>query len=126
MDTMFDPESMQTEKVRFLSEIYFKLAESSPELASAFALGKDVIVVHGDVTYEVIGNENQSDLINETNLIPTKSVDQNINVTPAPKSDQEPVETDASLPIPCTSSLIVAFFPMMLLILVNLKSAKRN
>ena len=54
IDTGFDPQKMQTVKVAFLSEDYFKLAEARPELAAAFALGEKVIALSGGVAYEVV------------------------------------------------------------------------
>ena len=53
-DTAFDPEKMETVKVAFLSEDYFALADSRPELAAAFALGQSVIVISDRVAYEVV------------------------------------------------------------------------
>ncbi|KXK49679.1 MAG: hypothetical protein UZ13_02950 [Chloroflexi bacterium OLB13] len=45
---------MTTEKVEFLSDAYFDLLDSTPELAAYFALGERVIVVLDGVAYEVI------------------------------------------------------------------------
>jgi Ca-activated chloride channel family protein len=56
-DTAYDPESMQTVKVPFLSEDYFALAQSREELGAAFALGERVIALSGSVAYEVVGAE---------------------------------------------------------------------
>ena len=53
-DTTFDPERMLTIKVPFLSEEYFTLADSRPELASAFALGQAVIVISEGLAYQVV------------------------------------------------------------------------
>ena len=38
-DTIFQPDTMQTEKVVFLSDAYFELLEAHPELGDYFALG---------------------------------------------------------------------------------------
>ncbi len=54
VDTAFDPQNMQTIKVAFLSEDYFALAKSHPDLASAFALGQAVIAFSDGVLYEVV------------------------------------------------------------------------
>jgi Ca-activated chloride channel family protein len=54
VDTAFDPDGMKTVKVAFLSDDYFKLSQSSPELGSAFALGSRVIAIHNGVAYEVV------------------------------------------------------------------------
>jgi len=45
---------METVKVAFLSEDYFALADSRPELAAAFALGQSVIAISDRVAYEVV------------------------------------------------------------------------
>ncbi len=57
VDTAFDPDTMQTVKVPFLSEDYFALAEARPELGEAFALGPRVIVLSEGVAYEVVDSE---------------------------------------------------------------------
>jgi hypothetical protein len=53
-DTRYDPDAMSTVKVAFLSPDYFALAQSDPSLADALALGEQVIVVAGEVVYEVV------------------------------------------------------------------------
>ena len=45
---------MQTVKVAFLSEDYYALAKSRPDLAAAFALGQAVIAFSDGVLYEVV------------------------------------------------------------------------
>ncbi len=52
-DTAFEPDTMTTEKVAFLSDAYFALLDEHPELAEYFALGDRVIVVLEDTAYEV-------------------------------------------------------------------------
>jgi Ca-activated chloride channel family protein len=58
-DTAFDPETMQTVKVSFLSDDYFTLAQAQADLGAAFALGEKVIALSGGVAYEVVGMEEQ-------------------------------------------------------------------
>jgi Ca-activated chloride channel homolog len=53
-DTTFEPDTMTTEKVEFLSDAYFDLLLEKPELGPFFALGDRVIVVLDDVAYEVV------------------------------------------------------------------------
>src|SRR5690606_26600937 len=43
-DTTFEPDTMTTEKVAFLSDEYFALLDTHPELAEYFAVGERVIV----------------------------------------------------------------------------------
>jgi Ca-activated chloride channel family protein len=52
-DTTFAPDTMTTQKVVFLSDAYFDLLATQPELAEYFALGERVIVVLNDIAYEV-------------------------------------------------------------------------
>lgn len=54
IDTAFDPQTMKTVKVSFLSPDYFALAKARPDLAAAFAQGERVIVLSGEVAYEVV------------------------------------------------------------------------
>ncbi|MGD8553928.1 MAG: VIT domain-containing protein [Anaerolineales bacterium] len=54
IDTAFDPETMSTTRVPFLSDDYFALAGSSSDLGAAFALGSRVIAIWNDTAYEVI------------------------------------------------------------------------
>lgn len=54
IDTDYDPEKMQTVKVVFLSDEYFRLAADNTDLAAAFALGEQVIALSAGVAYEVI------------------------------------------------------------------------
>lgn len=53
-DTAFLPDTMQTEKVTFLSDEYFALLDAKPALAPYFAIGDQVIVVIDGVAYEVV------------------------------------------------------------------------
>ncbi len=53
-DTTFAPDTMQTQKVTFLSDDYFMLLEDKPELAQFFAIGDHVIVVLDGTAYEVV------------------------------------------------------------------------
>ncbi|MBI5670314.1 MAG: VWA domain-containing protein [Chloroflexi bacterium] len=53
-DTTFKADTMQTQKVTFLSDEYFRLLDEKPELGAFFALGDRVIVVLDGVAYEVV------------------------------------------------------------------------
>jgi Ca-activated chloride channel family protein len=53
MDTSFDPQKMQAEVVPFLSQAYFQLAQSRPDVGAALALGEKVIVVVDGKAYQV-------------------------------------------------------------------------
>ena len=54
IDTAFDPDTMKTTPVEFLSPEYFTLVAAHPELADAFALGEQVIALSNGVAYEVV------------------------------------------------------------------------
>ncbi|HPH96208.1 MAG TPA: VIT domain-containing protein [Anaerolineaceae bacterium] len=54
IDTTYDPQKQTPQKVNFLSDDYFKLAQTSPDLAAALALGDRVLVVVGSDAYEVV------------------------------------------------------------------------
>jgi Ca-activated chloride channel family protein len=53
-DTTFAPDTMQTTKVVFLSDAYFDLLDQLPAIAPYLALGDRVIVVMGDIAYEIV------------------------------------------------------------------------
>jgi Ca-activated chloride channel family protein len=53
-DTAFQPDTMTTQKVVFLSDAYFALIEQLPQLGDYFAVGERVIVVVDGVAYEVV------------------------------------------------------------------------
>ena len=52
-DTAFQPDTMKTQKVVFLSDEYFALLDKTPALAPYFAIGDKVIAVIDGVAYEV-------------------------------------------------------------------------
>lgn len=54
MDTLYTPDTMQTEKVTFLSDAYFALLAANPALGDYFALGEQIIVVFNGIAYEVV------------------------------------------------------------------------
>ncbi len=54
VDTAFDPSTMQTVPVIFLSEDYFALAAAHASLGAALALGERVIVLYEGRAYEVV------------------------------------------------------------------------
>jgi len=63
VDTGFDREQMSTSKVPFLSDDYFALATSRPDVAAALALGERVIVIVEGEPFEVVGAEEDGDSI---------------------------------------------------------------
>jgi Ca-activated chloride channel family protein len=97
-DTAFDPQSMQTVKVAFLSDDYFALSEGNPELAAAFALGLKVIALSGGVAYEVVDSGAKVEPLD----LPTTAPEPDITRTPAPRPTQAP----APGTMPCAGGLL--------------------
>ncbi|MBX3082592.1 MAG: VWA domain-containing protein [Anaerolineae bacterium] len=53
IDALYDPNTMQKVSIDFLSDAYFKLLDEHPEIKDYLAIGDKVIVVVGNVAYEV-------------------------------------------------------------------------
>jgi Ca-activated chloride channel family protein len=77
IDTAYDPDTMSTIKVPFLSEDYFELADARSEFGVAFALGERVIILVGDTAYEVVADSDSGDPI---------------TIPPAPSSEEDEAE----------------------------------
>jgi Ca-activated chloride channel family protein len=112
-DTGFDPQTMQTVKIGFLSDDYFSLAASRPELSAAFALGTRVIALSDGTAYEVVAD---AGAVTTPVAIPatrtpaftsTPVTPQPTRATPVP-STEVPAMTLTPAPgkVPCASSLI--------------------
>jgi Ca-activated chloride channel family protein len=54
IDTTFDPIKSKTRKIGFLSEEYFHLARTRPDIAACLSLGQHVIIVDGGQVLEVV------------------------------------------------------------------------
>jgi Ca-activated chloride channel family protein len=117
VDTAFDPDTMQTLKVRFLSDDYFALAESRTELGGAFALGPRVIAISEGIVYEIVGDKT---ITIPVEIPPTIETD-NSGVTQVPndivKLTKTPTEQDLDIKdsgktIPCLGGLLpLILFP---------------
>ena len=53
-DTTFEPDTMETVRIEFLSDSYFDLLSEKPELGAYLALGERVIVVVDGTAYEIV------------------------------------------------------------------------
>ena len=53
-DTTFEPDTMETEEIVFLSDAYFDLMTEIPEMGDYFSVGEQVIVVVDGTAYEVV------------------------------------------------------------------------
>jgi Ca-activated chloride channel family protein len=122
IDTAFDPQQMQTVKVAFLSEDYFRLAER-PELAAAFALGERVIALSQGVAYEVVS---AGEPVQPVDLSPTQtSAEPKPTATQPAPSEHAPLAPEEPNPLlPCPAG----FAPLALLPLglVLARRAKRH
>ena len=115
VDTRFDLDTGQTQKVPFLSEDYFQLVNASEEIASAFALGERVLVISGGIAYEVVDSSESGDKVS---LPPVPVENPEIEVT----GEDEPEASNPSgfaLPT-CTSAIL----PIALL-LIPLRRRRR-
>ncbi len=103
IDTRFDPDKMETQKVPFLSEDYFELASASVDIAAAFALGERVIIIVGEDAYEVVGVEDEGD---EISIPPASTEDASQETTEIDEPIQDnPTKPKGTLPL-CSSALI--------------------
>jgi hypothetical protein len=113
VDTAFDPQQMQTVKVAFLSDDYFALSSSRPDLAAAFALGEKVIALSQGTAYEIMpAGSVQPGILLLPSGTPT-GVYQLQPVTPAPGTvipattiSGKPVSGPSSTGLPCASALL--------------------
>jgi len=134
IDTAFDPEAMQTVPVSFLSEDYFALVASQPELADAFALGERVIALSDGVAYEVVAEGSAvepldlplvtpPDEISEVPVTTTivTEVEENTPISPPSSPISESSEPESSEPSagPCAGGLIPLLLLPFLAVLVK-------
>jgi hypothetical protein len=116
-DTSFDPDTMETVEVAFLSDDYFALVDASPDLGAAFALGEQVIAVVDGVAYQVLpqGSPVSPVQIPPTPAVPTQagsSPDRAATTTPeAGRSPSVTPDSSASSPafgqgLPCLGGLL--------------------
>lgn len=107
MDTAFDPEQMQTVKVAFLSEEYFSLARSDPDLAAAFALGTSVIALYDGVAYEVVAPDETGEQLSTPPALTPESTATPTHMV-VPNESTPPTATPITAPgnLPCASGLL--------------------
>lgn len=124
-DTRFDPDLVESTKIEFLSEQYFSLARNNPQLAKAFALGTQVIVLLGDTAYEITADGSPISITSAAtheNNQPTSTIENQDQVDG--KSKQLP-STTASL-LPCWGGLVITMLPMLVIGMGRIrKSVKR-
>lgn len=121
VDTLYDPNILETTKIEFLSEQYFSLARSQPQLAKAFALGPQVIVLAGDMTYEIVTNGPAIFNIPgqvEYQVTPTVEIHDQVEV------ESEPSKPTSSSLLPCWGGLLITMLPMIAAGIVRIRNPK--
>ncbi len=114
IDTAYDPASMETLKVPFLSEDYFKLALSRPDIAAALALGSNVIVVADDRVYEIVGEDGTGDPLVLPQALPLDKESDLVDEAPILS---EPADSEQETPgwqFPCPGASILTLLPVLL------------
>jgi Ca-activated chloride channel family protein len=124
IDTAYDPDSMHTLKVNFLSDDYFALAESRTDLGGALALGPRVIAISEGIVYEIVGDETTTEPIEipatiiadevlpSENLVSTPAVNIPGSQTPIPIEPNYD-ESGSVKTLPCLGGILPFFlFPL--------------
>jgi Ca-activated chloride channel family protein len=111
-DTAFDPATMETVKIAFLSDDYFTLSQAHPSLAAAFALGQKVIALSEGIAYEVVGEGTPTTPI-EIPPTSTPTPQSSSTSTPAPPSSPSPAPPNS--PAPRQPSCLAGLLPLILL-----------
>lgn len=90
-DTTYDPQTMTPVELVFLSDEYFRTAQSRPDLAAAFALGEQVIVVSDGKAYRVSASPDHDNTGVPSATLPPVEVQPSATPRPAAQSDQPTV-----------------------------------
>jgi Ca-activated chloride channel homolog len=102
-DTTFDPEKMDPRRVPFLSDDYFGLAASRPDVAAALALGPQVIVVIDGAAYQTVGADEAGDAIEVPD--PVSMPDPSGPAQPVEPSSTNPPGSPTGASFPCAAGL---------------------
>ena len=117
IDTAFDPDTMQTTPIEFLSTEYFDLVAAHPELGAAFTLGEQVIAISGGVAYEVILGDmtEQPAIVTPTPYSPDRPASTPVTTT---KPTQIPTQVSHTPKIsgPCAGVLLPLFILPLVII----------
>lgn len=103
MDTAFDPDTMKTQAVAFLSKDYFRLLQAYPSLGAAFSLGERVIALADSVAYEVVAAESS------VPALPPNQSPPDTPTSPA-KHTAQSKEPKAPAAYPCLSGFLLLTF----------------
>jgi Ca-activated chloride channel family protein len=103
-DTAFDPDSMRPLDVPFLSEDYFALAASRPDVGAALALGPEVVVVVDGTAYRTVRADQPGDAILVPVPVPTgePAGPESPVIPPDPETGTRP----SGAGLPCTAGAI--------------------
>ncbi len=124
IDTAFDPDTMRTTQVIFLSPEYFTLVANQPDLADAFALGEQVIALTNGVAYEVVQGEASAQPVGATPTLSNPG-----DPTPTSTTMTKPTGSPTQVPPDQPSSICgVGIAPLLLLplVIVAVRKPKRN
>lgn len=105
-DTQFDPDSMQTLKVPFLSEDYFTLASAHPEFSLALSLGEQVIVVIDRQAYQIVPEDETGDALSLPEF-PATTEDEIEGRIEAPSVEPASKPSGQGFQMPCPGSGMV-------------------
>ncbi len=103
-DTSFDPKTRDPRRVPFLSDDYFALAASRPDVAAALALGPEVIVVVNGIAYQIVGADEAGDTIQVPD--PVSSSEPSISAQPDEPSNEDPTPGSAGASLPCAAGAL--------------------
>ena len=132
IDTGFDPDTMKTIPVAFLSDDYFKLSQIYPGLSSAFALGTNIILLADGKAYEIVDSGEITEPLDLTELSenevaepidesePTAELENTEAETTAESEPDQPVD-----PMFCSGGLLPSFF-IALIMIFNKKKNKNS
>jgi Ca-activated chloride channel family protein len=134
IDTAYDPQTMQTTKIAFLSPDYFTLVNTYPDLAAAFALGTSVIAISGNDVYEVVDEGSKVESLDLQSLAtqpvetPQKLQSNQIDTgsTETPQADQATPTAGSSATSPCAAGLLPLVFIMIGLFTILVKNTVRK
>lgn len=118
IDTAFDPQTMQTQKVAFLSDDYFALVAADPGLAAAFALGERVIAFSSGVAYEVVAADVETGPVQLPPNLPASPPPPqpaSPTTTPMPEATPGPILLEAPAETPDTIPCLGGLLPLLLL-----------
>lgn len=102
LDTAYDPASMTPLQIPFLGEEYFSLADSSPDIAAAFALGRNVILVVNGQAYQVVSTGTPAHPVPQVSATPAEPT----AISPLPAASATPQPSQPSRAPICPSALL--------------------